>query len=334
MFWQKQNEAIAAKREALLAEGWQSVEVLEPGRYFARWEYRKASKADAGHVFIEVSHRGDVTFHEGWISHAEARRRAASDGSADTADHQPKSETTRPLQDYIDLHRLAAVRLSLLDDPGVALRLLVAHAAAASGHWQIRPEPGNSRNEAVAESVVASPAANLFEQERNEVRALLDQPEGEGPVTRPGNDACRTAGLFARLLQLGDAEVLRVAALVMVETLEAGSAMVEAAGNRLQTDPAQHWQADATFFRLIRDRGVMQALLASIGGKQVADGNMAEKLSVQRKIALDLAEGTNGRVKAEGWLPGWMQFPAASVTEGGAFETAARWESVSGFFED
>ncbi|WP_417519739.1 ParB/RepB/Spo0J family partition protein [Minwuia sp.] len=335
LFWQMQNAAVAARREALLADGWQAVHILEPGRYFAGWEHAEASKADGGHVFIEISHRGDVSVHDGWISHAEARRRAAaSDGSAAGAgEAQPKSETTRPLQDYLDLHRLAAVRLSLLDDPCVALRLLVAHAAASSGHWQVRPEPGTSRNEAVAESVAASPAAALFQAEQNEIRALLERPEGEGPLTRPGHEVAPTVELFARLLRLDDADVGRVAALVMAETLEAGSAMVEAAGNRLQTDPAQHWQADRGFFQLIRDRTVMQAILTSIGGTQVADGNAAEKLKTQRRIALDLAEGTNGRAMAEGWLPGWMRFPAERVTDDGACEAVSRWESVSGFFE-
>ena len=59
-------------------------------------------KEDGGHVFIEVSHRGEVTVHEGWISHAEARKRASADTQSEGISDQPKSETTRPLQEYID----------------------------------------------------------------------------------------------------------------------------------------------------------------------------------------------------------------------------------------
>lgn len=334
LFWKMQNEAIAAKREALLADGWQSVEVLEMGHYFSTWDYRSAAKEDGGKVFIEVGRKGEVTIHEGLITEAEARRLERATTAGETSSDAPKPETTRPTQEYLDLHRLAAVRLSLIADPGVALRLLVAHALRSSGHWQVRAEPGQPRNKATAESVSTSPATQLFNAERREVRNLLDLDESDDPVTRPVYEGYATAELFARLLKLSDDAVLRIAALVMAETLEAGSALVEAAGHHLGTDLSRYWQADESFFRLIRDRSVMQAILSDIGGKSVADGNAAEKLTTQRKVALDLAEGTNGRQKAEGWLPGWMAFPPKPVSEGGVSDAVSRWARIADLFED
>jgi hypothetical protein len=39
---------------------------------------------------------------------------------------------------------------------------------------------------------------------------------------------------------------------------------------------------------------------------------------VQKQIIRDCLTGTNGRAKVEGWLPGWLAFPARPV--GGATE--------------
>lgn len=73
-FWAAQNEAIEAKAEAYRAEGWSEVIVLEAGQYFHNWEYERRSKAKGGKVYISVGHRGDVTFHEGYVTLKEARK--------------------------------------------------------------------------------------------------------------------------------------------------------------------------------------------------------------------------------------------------------------------
>ncbi len=129
-------------------------------------------------------------------------------------------------------------------------------------------------------------------------------------MTRPDYSGTRTTALFARLSIWTTHPSCASPPSQWRETLEAGSLAVEAAGHVLKTDVSAHWQADCTFFDLIRDKQAMQALLADIAGPEIASANAAEKQKVKKKIALDLAEGTNGRKKAEGWLPGWLQVPA------------------------
>lgn len=73
-FWALQNQAIAAKRDALLEAGWSEVVILEPGRSFATWEHVKTPKKKGGKVFITVSPRGEVEVHDGWLTMKEARR--------------------------------------------------------------------------------------------------------------------------------------------------------------------------------------------------------------------------------------------------------------------
>jgi len=338
LFWQKQNEAIAAKRDELLEAGWPEVVLLEPGQYFHTWEHEKTPKKKGGKVFIAVSHRGEVEVHEGWLSRKEARRAARKAVSADAdceateAATTARPEVTKAMQNYLDLHRQAVTRLALVAHPGVALRLMVAHAVASSGHWQVKPEPQQSRSEAIAESVTNGPAQQAFDAERQAVLALLDRPDYHHSVTQPGYDAYPTAVAFAKLLTLSDEDVLRVAACVMAETMAAGSAVVEAAGNHLGVDAGEHWQPDDAFFDMIRDKAVLNAMLAEVAGKRVADANVAEKAKTQKKIIRDCLDGVNGRSKAEGWLPGWMAFPVRTCTESGTLATADEWTRVRPLF--
>ena len=336
LFWQKQNEAIAAQRDGLLGAGGSDVNILEPGEHFRSWEHEKTPKGKGGKVFITVSHRGEVESHEGYLTHKEARRTRRTDtAGGDVAAAKPsRPEVTSALQNYVDLHRHAAVRVALLDRPGVALRLMVAHAVAGSGLWSVEPEPQEARNKAIAASLAASASEAAFAAKRAEVLALLGFSDEETAVIGGNGDDAGAAGVFARLLALPDNDVLRVLALVMGEGLEAGSAEVEALGVHLKLDLGAVWQPDDAFFDLIRDRQVMNAMLAEVAGKAVANGNVAEKLKTQKQIIRDSLAGTNGRTQVDGWLPGWMQFPVRAYTERGGLRTAEQWARVRLLFAE
>lgn len=51
-FWALQNAAIAAKLDVLLADGWNEVDIFEPGQRFHSWEHEKTPKKDGGRVYI------------------------------------------------------------------------------------------------------------------------------------------------------------------------------------------------------------------------------------------------------------------------------------------
>src|SRR5487761_784296 len=316
-FWTLQNQAIAAKRDALLEAGWSEVLILEPGRSFATWEHVRTPKKKGGKVFVTVSPRGEVEVHDGWLSAKEARRNAkraaAGDSGNKTGSAQPPM--SQGVQNYLELHRHAVARLALLANPGTALRLLVAHAVAPSGHWHGKPEPQIVRGDAIRKSVTGSAAQQAFQAERAQVRALLDRPDDDGTVAWPSGDSYQTAAVFARLLTLSDDDVLRVAACVMAETLAAGSPLVEAVGIHRRVDARTHWQPDDAFFDLVRDRATVNAMLADVAGKAVADGNVAERAKTQKQIIRDHLAGANGRTKIEGWMPGLMRFPFQAYGE-------------------
>jgi len=184
----------------------------------------------------------------------------------------------------------------------------VAHMAAPSGNWSVKPDPQSARSDAIRQSVANSPAQAAFATEQQAVYALLGWTEGD-------EDAFvyrETADVFEKLLTLSDAEVMRIAAFFMARSLGVGSASVEAAGAHLNADARTHWTPDDTFFDLIRDRATLNVMLAEIAGEAVARGNVAEKAKLQKQIIRDCLNGTNGRAKVENWLPGWLCFPMRS----------------------
>jgi ParB family chromosome partitioning protein len=205
---------------------------------------------------------------------------------------------------------------------------MVAHAIAGSHLWSVHAEPQTARSDAVAESVETCRGEAVFDERRRAVLALLgfadDTPtvvDGRPEVAggQPRSDTL--ARIFWRLIALPEAAVLDVVAVVMGESLAAGSVAVEALGLHLGLDMADWWQADAAFFDLIRDREVMTALVADVAGEAVAAANADEKTAAMKAIVTDHLDGANGRAKVERWVPRWMSFPPAGYTARGGVGT-------------
>ncbi len=317
-FWTLQRRAIEEKRQSYLDQGWKAVEILEPGRWFQRWEYEKRGKSKRGRVYVTLSARGEVEFHEGWLPMKEAKRKDKGEAPA-----APRPEVTNALRNYIDLHRHAAVRAVLTGNAGVALRLMVAHAITGSSLWSVRADPQRSDKPATAESVETCASETLFDGKRREALSLLDFDPERLTVTGGDRD---TVAVFQRLLTLPDEDVLQILAVVMGETLAAGDPIIEAVGAHLKVDIASLWQADDAFFDLVRDKAVLASMLAEVAGPEVAAANKGEKGKVMKGIIRDCLAGENGRPKVESWIPAWMRFPSSSYTgreEGPAVETDA-----------
>lgn len=196
----------------------------------------------------------------------------------------------------------------MLANPRDALRLLIAHAVAASGNWKVTPDSRRADGDAVRGSVTGSEAEALFAKEAKAVRKLLapafDEDASEDQVAGQGGfDGDLTLRVFQRLLKLKDADVGRIGAFVMAETLAVGSPVTEAYGEQAKVNLRTHWTPDAAFFDLLRDRGAVNAMLAEVSGQKAADRMVSAKLKDQRAALAKAAEGTD-------WCPGWMRFPA------------------------
>jgi ParB family chromosome partitioning protein len=327
-FWTAQDAAIAERKDAYLDEGWPDVVVIPRGEYFHTWEYRKAPKRKGGRVYIEVRATGEAIFHEGYVTSKEAKRLERGE-AIDTSPKPPRPEVTSTMQTYIDLHRHAAVRAALCRHPKVALRLMVAHAIVGSHLWSVKPEPQTARNDMVRESVENAKGEAEFDAKRRAVLDLLNFSPEEPTVTGGNGDDYGLVGVFLALLTLSDHAVMQVIAVVMGETLAAGSAAVEAVGSEIGVDMTRYWQADDAFFEALRDKEVLTRILAEVAGEPVASANAKEKAKTLKTIVRDHLDGANGRPKVEGWVPRWMAFPPSAYTPRGGIGSVEAAELVA-----
>src|SRR3546814_19196527 len=114
------------------------------------------------------------------------------------------------MQNYLDLHRHAAVRAALLGHPGIALRMMVAHAIGGSHLWRVSPEPQTTRNDEVRESLETCRGETLFDERRRAVLGVLGFSPEEPTVTGGNGDDYGVAGLLLPLIDPPDTIVMEI----------------------------------------------------------------------------------------------------------------------------
>ncbi len=317
LFWTHQNKAIATAVSEWTAEGWNEIVVMERGEHFTTWEHGKRTMEQGGKIFLSVGHDGSVTPHIGYLSNADIKKIDAIlkiGGAADAPAKTDKPEMSGPLCDYVALHRHAAIRACLLDHPSVALRLTVAHMLVGSDLWQVAPQKTTSRKESMTESVAASQGAKRFETERDDVFDLL----GLTPFDSPYSPSKKLADgsitqIFAQLLDMEDAQVMRVMTLAMAASLAAGTDLIEAVTYAVPVDMGKLWEPDDAFFDILRDKRVINAMVKDIAGKSCADGALTDTGKVQKDIIRNrmAGHGVSADKARPDWRPRWMQVPAS-----------------------
>ena len=328
-FLTAQMAEVKKRKAAYIEDGWSDVVILSIGQYFQSYEHVTTPKRKGGRVYVAIRQNGEVSFHEGFLTQKEAKRIAKGE-SPEAATKNIRPEITSAMTAYVDLHRHAAVRNELASHPHVALRVMVAHAICGSRLWSVDLQEQRNRNEAITESIETSVAEARFDERRRAILAVLGYDEDKPTVTLGHEPQNGVTGLFARLLDLPDAVVMEILALVMAETLASGSELIESLGVQLNVKMANYWVADDAFYSLLRDREVLTAILSDVGGGAVAQAHAAEKTKVIKGVINDYLSGENGRSKVEAWLPRWMAFPpSAYTTRGGVASvkaaTRAKW---------
>ncbi|WP_195819410.1 ParB/RepB/Spo0J family partition protein [Roseobacter sp. MH60115] len=315
-FWPLQNAAIAERVDACRTEGWADVVVMDVGAYFASWDYRSTSKTKGGKVFVTCTAQGEVDFHEGYLTSAEARRLDKVEAGTPAA---PKPELTKAGQNYVDLHRHAAVRGDLLKHSDTALRLIAAHMIAGSSLWAVKADPQKASKPEIAESLETNTAQQAFEDERQAIKtllgmedmALLDKPDSY--YARP----CITV-VFAKLVELDESDVLRVLSFLMADSLAVGTELVEVLAQSFETDIAAAWTIDDTFFDLMRDKQAINGMVAEIAGDNAAKEHITATAKVQKSIIKACLDGTR-TPQVENWTPRYMQVPQQGYTDRSGF---------------
>lgn len=312
VFWQLQSKAIAERKEAYLSEGWADVIITEVGEYWVNWEYAAVAKEDGGKVYVTCTHDGEITFREGLLPTSEVRKREKAEQAGDDAP-SVRPELTKALQNYLTLHRHNAVRVEMLGQPALAMRLTVAHMIAGSALWDVKMEPQRADKKATTESVDTSADQATMAAEAAEIRKLLGF-EHEKPIVDQGWNGRDVIDVFECLRTLDDTAVLRVVAYVMAVTLSADERVVTHVGELLAVDMRNHWYPDEAFFDLLRDKEAINGIVEELAGEEVAKANLTTTAKGQKIIVRDCLNGTR-KAKVQNWLPRYLEFPMRHYTE-------------------
>lgn len=334
-FWPLQNTAIAEAKERYIAKGWNDVVLLEVGAYWSSWEYSEVSKKKGGKIYVDISNDGEVTFHEGFLTSKEVKQREKASNGEDAEKPIERPELTKVMQNYLDLHRHAAVRAELLNHAGIALRLAVAQIIAGSDLWRVQAEPQKANSEAIAESLAANKAEDWLAVERQAIQKLLGNTDKAHDTVVPlATDYGRSndiAVIFAKLIALDDQSVNRILTFIVAEALPVGNGIVEALGSILNVDMSEVWQVDEAFFALLRDKEAISAMLKQVGSKQVADAHITSTAKMQKKMIADYLDGTRKPHKKD-WQPRYMDFPMRSYTKRSSLDAIDNWKAVKKHF--
>ncbi|MBX9590875.1 MAG: ParB/RepB/Spo0J family partition protein [Hyphomonadaceae bacterium] len=316
-FWRLQNATIAERREQLLQSGWSDVHIIEPDRRFQPWDYENVAKADGGQVYVVVEPDGHVTVHKGLKPRSEVRRAKrgadAGDVGREASIAVERSELSAPLANYVDLVRHSAVRLAVADAPETALRLMLAHAIGGGRWWKVEAEPQRPATAEIGEAASKLASQGVFAKRRARAAKLLRVEADAGSIVCHDASGARTAEVFARLLDMSDAQVMQVVAMVMAETMAVGTDLIDTLGQRLGVDCLQHWQPDDTYFALVKDREAVSGMLAEVIGETAANTYLTEP-GTKKKAIIRKALAGDGRTKVDNWTPRYMTFPRRGYT--------------------
>jgi ParB family chromosome partitioning protein len=95
---------------------------------------------------------------------------------------------------------------------------------------------------------------------------------------------------------------------------------------------ADAYAVDGALLDLVKDREVLDAIVADVAGQQAAAANAKATGKVKRQIVADCLSGSNGRAKVERFVPRWMAFPPGAYTRRGGVAAVGRAASVEALF--
>ena len=125
---------------------------------------------------------------------------------------------------------------------------------------------------------------------------------------------------------------MEVLAFTMAQTLEAGGPVVEVVLHVCEPDLPAYWKPEPAFFDLLRDKRAINAMVADIGSKSLAESCAGDTAKVQKQIIGNRIMG-HGCEPHPDWRPAWMQVPPTRLVEGAASPPADAWARIAGLFE-
>ncbi|WP_161635314.1 ParB/RepB/Spo0J family partition protein [Aquimarina macrocephali] len=124
-FWTLQNEAIQIREYELSLDGFAPIEIIERG-YFSDWQYSQPEEDETGGAVIHVMPSGEVEIHKNLIN------RKLDEKAVELAEAKPRATYSKPICEYIAMHKSIAVQAALLENPRIAKELAIVQMLSRS----------------------------------------------------------------------------------------------------------------------------------------------------------------------------------------------------------
>ena len=328
-FWDLQSRAVEELAEKYSAEGYDPVEVAE-GHAYASWQYRPANEDEKGGVVIEVGYCGRVQVHEGIVSHALEEKTRSETTDNPFAEKRPRPTYSRPVCEYIGMHKSMAVQAALFDNSRIAKEVAVAQMI---GGRDGLPKVGLSSHRCLAYFAQGETRPPGFEAVE-EVAKVLSHALGKDNPGAEDDAACTTlirergangTLWYEAAKSLSDEQLDRVHLLLTTLCFGQGdcdrldsdrNSFFNRVAHDLGVDMRDYWTPDEAFLDR-RTKGQLVAIVKEAGGTRVCGQPSAYKksdlvrmLSNHFKRVRTLDKPNASEKEARDWLPDAFRFPA------------------------
>ncbi len=328
-FWTLQNEAIQLLEYDLINnKGLDPVEIIKG--YFHEWKYRPAQDNELGGAVIHVSSSGEVEIHRNLVSCD------LDEKATELTEAKPRATYSKPLCEYIAMHKSIAVQAALLKNPRIAKELAIVQML--SGHNGIRLELHKCLRYFTEEDN-QSTSFDVLNMTINSALSAFDITDDEDVLRfiqsyhGVGCDRIKSVDYYTTLKHLSDEELENLHSLLSIlcfgqlqcDRLDTNEdSLFNRVAQDLKVDMGKVWTPDEPFLKRRNMSQLKDVISESKLSPLFGTGDGYKKSKLVQSMAENFkrirsTEKPNDNEKiAHKWLPAVFQFPAIdpdAVTE-------------------
>lgn len=319
-FWTLQNQAVEGLTHHLEEEGFAPVEIVEG--HYRQWQYRETEDGEIGGAIIHVSPSGAVEVYKNLIN------RDLDENVIEQTQSKPRATYSKPLCEYIAMHKSIAVQAALLENTRIAKELAIVQML--SGHNGVSlhlhqclaffaDEENTSASFDTLKNALHTALSNAMIIDEEGVSDFMQASYGIGCDTR------RSVDYYMSLKHLSNEELDSLHLLLTIscfgqlqcyrlDTQE--ESLFNLVAKDLKIDMREKWMPDEAFLKR-KNLSQLKAIIAESGLTHLfANGEGYKKSMLVRAMADQfkrIRSSQNPYEKEQGayaWLPEAFAFPA------------------------
>ncbi len=315
-FMELQEKAVIALQAEKEAEGFDPVEI-KTDYYVSLYQYRDAEEGEKGGVVIHYHPNGSVEIHEGLINRKLDKK--VTDDIAGGQEKAKKPFYSKPVMEYIAMHKSMAVQASLLSNPRKAKEVAVIQMLRVRGSRVSLEEHrcidyfGENQNLPSSLTIVQEQEQKVLDllNEENFNFYWKDEIEVYETVKLLSDEELDMIHLFMTTICFGQYETHKL------DTRE--NSLFNLVAKDLDVDMSKAWHPDEEFLKKRNKEQLAEivettqstALFGSVANWK--KGDLVQKLAEHFKRLFDNGTQTPEEDTARNWLPQAMSFPAIDL---------------------